>query len=140
MMGCCHLFECKDLNLTDEQKAKIKDLQYAHHNAMIDFRAALQKARLAMRHEMMSDNPDKGKALAASKEVAAAEGKIAEVRIGHFFAMRSVLNADQLKAWKNCKAECRGMGRCGGGMKNDDDDEEFGHGMKHRDGSCRMGR
>ena len=144
MGGGCNLIDCKEvLKLTDDQIAKIKDLNFAHKNQMIDFDAALEKAQLAMRHGMQADSPDKAKVLAAAKEVNAIKGQIAEAKINHQFALTGVLNAEQLKKWKDCKMECRqscgpgmGMGSCEG--KGD----KPGHGMMEKgpEGCCKKGR
>ena len=143
-MGGCNLIDCKEvLNLTDDQIAKIKDLNFAHKNQMIDLDAALEKAQLKMHHEMRADSPDKAKALAAAKEVNAVKGQIAEAKISHQFALMGVLNAEQLKKWKNCMTECRqscgpgmGMGSCKGKGDNP------GHGMMEKgpEGCCKKGR
>lgn len=109
-MGC-NLLDCKDLNLTKEQIQKIKDINFAHRNAMIDLKAALAKAQLRMGQEMKSDSPDKAKALAAAREVNAAKGQMAEARITHMFNLRAVLTAEQLEKVK----ACMGGGMCGGG-------------------------
>ena len=108
---CCNLLDCKDLNLTKEQIQKIKDINFAHRNAMIDLKAALAKAQLRMGQEMKSDSPDKAKALAAAREVNAARGQMAEARITHMFNLRAVLTAEQLEKVK----ACMGGGMCGGG-------------------------
>ncbi|MDD4052201.1 MAG: Spy/CpxP family protein refolding chaperone [candidate division Zixibacteria bacterium] len=107
---CCNLLDCKGLDLTKEQIQKIKDIMFAHKNAMIDLKAALEKAQLRMGQVMKSDSPDKAKALAAAREVNAAKGQMAEARITHMFNMRGVLTAEQLEKVKACMG-----GMCGGG-------------------------
>lgn len=142
VMGGCNILDCaKELGLTDEQKDKIKEINFSHRNAMIDIEASMEKAQLKMRHEMRSDQPDKNKALAISKEVNAIHGQLAEARIYHRFALRGILTADQLKKWDDCKDECRGNGNgCRGGGRGMKNNQDCGHGMKHRDGSCRIGK
>ena len=145
MGGGCNLIDCKELlNLTDDQTAKIKDINFAHKNQMIDLDAALEKAQLKMRHEMRADSPDKAKVLAAAKEVNTVKGQIAEARISHQFALMGVLNAEQLKKWKNCLTECRqscgpGMGR---GYHGEEKGDNPGHGMMEKgpEGCCKKGR
>lgn len=114
-MGGQGLMECmKDLNLTDDQKAKMEEINFTNRNAMIDLRAGMEKARLKMHHEMMADTPDKAKILAASKEINTIQGQIEDAQINHFFAVRGILTADQLKKMKECKGD-RLMGPCGHG-------------------------
>jgi Spy/CpxP family protein refolding chaperone len=107
---CCDLLDCKDLNLTKEQTQKIKDITFAHKNAMIDLKAALEKAQLRMGQEMKADSPDKAKTLAAAREVNGVKGQMAEARITHMFNLRAVLTAEQLEKMKACKDG----GMCGG--------------------------
>lgn len=107
---CCDLLDCKELNLTKEQTQKIKDINFAHKNAMIDLKAALEKAQLRMGQEMKADSPDKAKTLAAAREVVAVKGQMCEARITHMFNLRGVLNAEQLEKMNACK----GGGMCGG--------------------------
>jgi Spy/CpxP family protein refolding chaperone len=116
--GGCNVMNCAELKLTDEQKEKIRDLNFAHHQEMIDLKASMEKAQLNMRHEMHADSPDKAKVLAAAKAMNAVRGKMAEAKINHRFAVREMLTAEQLETWENCRGNCgrRGMGmRCGDG-------------------------
>jgi len=139
--GECNMLGCKALDLTDDQIAKIKDLNFAHRNKMIDLRASLEKAQLKMRHEMRADSPNKTAVLAAAKQVNAIKGQMAEERINNRFDLRGVLTADQLKKWDDQRGNCcggfgRGMGP-GSGMG-----QGFGHGdmQRKRDGSCIQGK
>lgn len=118
-MGC-DLLDCKCLNLTKEQVQKIKDLNFAHKNAMIDLKAALEKAQLRMGQVCKADSPDKARMLAAMKEVHAVKGQMAEARITHMFNQRGVLTAEQLEKVNACRggSMCggKGDGKCGGAM------------------------
>lgn len=116
--GECNILACAELELTDDQKEKIRDLMFAHRQEMIDLKASLEKAQLTMRHEMLSDSPDKARVLAAAKEVNAIKGQMAEAKINHRFAIRDVLSADQLEKWQKCQRTCGG--RCGMGMHRGD--------------------
>lgn len=135
------LLNCKALELTDDQIAKIKDLNFAHRNKMIDLQAALEKAQLKMQHEMRAETPNKAAVLAAAKEVNTIKGQIAEERINHRFDLRGVLTADQLKKWDDCRGNCGG--RCGMGMHGDSG-PGMGHGrgdmQRMRDGCCVKGK
>jgi Spy/CpxP family protein refolding chaperone len=150
MMGRGGFGACaKELNLTDDQKAKIEDLNFANRNAMIDLRASMQKAHLKMQHEMMADTPDKARMLAASKEVNAIQGQIADARINHLFAMRAILTPDQLKKWKDCRGGMRmglGLGICNpsgpriGDLDDENEMENDDIGMQPSDNDSRTDR
>jgi Spy/CpxP family protein refolding chaperone len=139
--GQCGMLNCKELELTDDQVAKIKDLNFAHRNKMIDIQAAMKKAQLKMQHEMRAESPNKAAVLAAAKEVNAVRGQMAEERINHQFAMRGILTAEQLKKWDDCRGKCEG--KCGMGMgPGFGQGRGSGHGDKQRkrDGSCMKGK
>jgi Spy/CpxP family protein refolding chaperone len=119
--GQCNILGCKDkLELTDDQVAMIKEINFKHQSGMIDLKAELKKAELNMKQVAHADNPGKSDVLAASKQVHGVEGKITEAQINHKFALKAVLTAEQLEKWKKCQAECGGKcsgscgGRCGG--------------------------
>jgi Spy/CpxP family protein refolding chaperone len=119
------LMACKaELNLTDEQVAKIKAVNLDHQTEMIDFRADLAKLRATKHNEMTSDNPDRAKVLELTKEMNAVRGKIAVAQVSHMFAVRDILTPEQLKKWKNCRMNDRGpgmrgmdSGKCGQGFR-----------------------
>jgi Spy/CpxP family protein refolding chaperone len=139
--GGCDLLNCKALELTDDQIAKIKDLNFADRNKMIDLRASLEKAQLKMQHEMRAESPSKAAVLAAAKEVDTIKGQITEERINHRFDLRGVLTADQLKKLDDCRGSCGGRGGkgmrgcCGPGTGQGHGDRE-----RMRDGSCIKGK
>ncbi len=121
MGGQFGMLACKDsLGLSDAQMTKIKEVNFTHQNAMIDLRASLKKAELKMKQLAQTGTAGKAEMLAASKEITAAKGKIAEARINHMFDLKSVLTKDQLEKWQKCRMGCnsncgRGMGHFGDG-------------------------
>lgn len=111
--GHCNILGCKDkLELTDDQMDKIKEINFTHQNGMIDLKAELKKAELNLRQVAHADNPSKADVLAATKKVHSIQGQITEAQVNHRFAVRAVLNAEQIEKWQKCQAECKGS--CGG--------------------------
>jgi len=114
-----------ELDLTDDQVAKMQKINFAHQETMIDMKAELRKAQLKMRQEELADNPDKLKVLSAAREVNTIKGKMQEERIGHRFQMRELLNPEQLEKLKKSGFNChgdgpgfgRGMGPCQDGPR-----------------------
>lgn len=110
--GQFDFINCKnELNLSDEQIDKINSLNFEHRNLMIDLKADLEKAKLAKRHELRADNPDKSKVLQATGQMSEIKAKMAEMRVNHRFDMRDVLTKEQLDKWKECRQDCRKGGR-----------------------------
>jgi len=127
--GGMNFMACKDqLNLTDDQISKIKELNFEHQTQMIGLKADLEKAQLNKRHEMMADSPNKDKVLTYTREVNRIHGQMAELRVEHRFAMRGVLTADQLKIWKECRQDRPGRGFSPGKMF--DRMNKMGRGMR----------
>ncbi len=116
--GGCNPLDCKELNLTKEQTAKIKDLMFTNRTAMIDLKASMEKACLGMCREIQSPSPDRAKTLAVAREINAIKGKMQEARINNRFDIRAVLTPEQLEKYMSCQGECssgKGMG-CVKGM------------------------
>ena len=145
--GHCQMLACaQDLALTDDQVAKIKQIDFAFQQSQIDIRAQLQKARLNLHQEMTSVNPTKAKVLTLTNDMSRIKAQMAEMRVNHRFDLRGILNAEQLQKWNKCRmapsdgdddddsGPGRGMGRKG--MRGDGG----GQGMRLRDGSCGTGR
>jgi len=95
----------KDLDLTEAQTAKLKDLQTAHMKAMTDLQANVKKAGIDLRSLMTADNPDKSAIKAKMKDVADLRLKVADARVDHLFEVRSVLTPEQQKKWKGLRQE-----------------------------------
>lgn len=120
--GGCNPLDCKELNLTKEQTAKIKELMFANRTAMIDLKASMEKACLNMQREMQAPSPDRAKALATARDINAIRGKMQEARINNRFNIRGVLTPEQLEKYMSCQGECppgqgmgcrKGVGGCG---------------------------
>ena len=127
------LLQCKDeLNLTDEQEAKIKDINYDFQKGMIDMKAEMQKVRLDKQHEMRLDNPDKGKVLLLTKELNNIRGKMSEARVEHRFALRDVLTKEQIDKLNECRAQCHKRDGRGPRFDSPDDDARPGKGSRGR--------
>lgn len=106
--GHGNLLECKkDLNLSKDQMEKIREINFNHHQMMIDLKAELEKAKLKKRHEMHSDAPNKTKVLVLAKEIVNIHGKMAEAKVEHRFALRQILTKEQLEKWKECRQKCK---------------------------------
>jgi Spy/CpxP family protein refolding chaperone len=102
--GYGNLLECKEeLNLSKDQMEKIEEINFNHHQMMIDLKAELEKAKLKKRREMHSDAPNKTKVLVLTKEIVNIHGKMAEARVEHRFAIRQILTKEQLEKRKECR-------------------------------------
>ncbi len=106
--GHGNLLECKkDINLSEDQMEKIEEINFNHRQMMIDLKAELEKAKLKKRREMYSDAPNKTKVLVLTKEIVNIQGKMAEAKVEHRFALRQILTKEQLEKWKECRQKCK---------------------------------
>ncbi len=93
------------LNLTDQQQAQLRDLQFQFRKKQIQLRAKIQLARLETRELFSADKPDRSAIEKNVKAISDLQYQQKLDRIDHLFAVRNILTPEQLKIWKD------GMGR-----------------------------
>lgn len=141
--GRSNILSCqKELGLSEDQVAKIQNINFAHQNLMVDFKADLEKAHLKMRQARQTDDATKTSILAIAKDINAIKGKLAEARINHQFDLKAVLSPEQLEKWKQHRMESRGKRGPGMDQRRDgfrrglvDSDKRPFRGEMRRDGS-----
>uniref|UniRef100_A0A7C3J6T2 Periplasmic heavy metal sensor n=1 Tax=candidate division WOR-3 bacterium TaxID=2052148 RepID=A0A7C3J6T2_UNCW3 len=84
------------LNLTDDQKDKIDDLQAQQHKSMIEYRYKLSLKHFELA-ELMRKSPDEKKALKLVEEINNIKLDIEKSRISNHFKIRAILNDEQKK-------------------------------------------
>lgn len=97
------------LNLTDDQKSKIADLQIEHQKAMVDLRADLQKKRLDMKGLIHKGNFSRSDFLNLTKEVNDAKDKISTARANHMMDIYEMLTDQQKKMFSEMPMMRGGM-------------------------------
>lgn len=90
----------QELNLTDEQADKMKELRLDHESDMIDLQASLKKQKLEMRKLMGEDQPNKKKIYTQIEKINDVDVKIQKEKVDHRLAVRSILTEEQLKIYK----------------------------------------
>lgn len=101
----------KKLNLTDQQVTQMEQIFQQSRVQLIDKRAAVEKAEVALQPLMEADRPDESQVLAQIDKVAQARADLEKTNARMLLGIRQVLNADQ---WKQLKTE---MPRPGMGMR-----------------------
>jgi Spy/CpxP family protein refolding chaperone len=101
------------LKLSDEQRKAMDDTLLQHRETLIDLRASLEKAELAMEPLMREDQPNEAGILAQIDRVAQARAELEKANARFLLAIRGKLTSDQ---WKQLQADRanRGQGRHGG--------------------------
>jgi Spy/CpxP family protein refolding chaperone len=98
------------LKLTDEQRKAFDNILLEHREKLIDLRASLQKAELALEPLMGNDQPDEAKILAQIDKVAQARAELEKANAGFLLAIRARLTPEQWKLIQAFRAE-HGAGR-----------------------------
>ena len=105
------------LKLTDAQRKSMDDVMMAHREKLIDLRANLEKAELAMQPLMSADEPNDSATIAQIDKVVAARGELEKANARFLLAIRDKLTPDQWKQVKSFREEggMRDRMRDGGG-------------------------
>jgi Spy/CpxP family protein refolding chaperone len=102
------------MKLTDEQRKEFDDIFLAHREKLIDLRASLQKAELALEPLMREDPPKEAKILAQIDKVAQARAELEKANGSFLLAIRSKLTTEQ---WKQLQADRASEGQGPGGWR-----------------------
>jgi len=93
------------LKLTDDQRKAMDQILLEHREKLIDMRAALDKAELAMEPLMQDDQPNESQILAQIDKVAQARAELEKANARFLLAIRAKLSPDQWKDLKAARAE-----------------------------------
>jgi len=101
------------LKLTDAQRKSMDDTMMAHREKLIDLRANLEKAELAMEPLMSADTPNEAATMSQIDKVVAARGELEKANARFLLEIREKLTPDQWKQVKSFREEGGVHGREG---------------------------
>ena len=101
------------LKLTDAQRKSMDDIMMAHREKLIDLRANLEKAELAMQPLMSADTPNESATMAQIDKVVQARGDLERANARFLLEIREKLTPDQWKQVKSFREESGMHGREG---------------------------
>jgi Spy/CpxP family protein refolding chaperone len=107
------------LKLTDVQRKEFDNILLQHREKLIDLRASLQKAELALEPLVRDSQPNETKILAQIDRVAQARAELEKANAAYLLAIRAKLTAEQwtqlqaLRANRGHDGEHRGQGQGG---------------------------
>ncbi len=108
----------KKLNLTDQQKEKIRSFKFDFQKKMIDLKANLQKSRLDLK-ELREDNTINRKdVIAAVEKINNNRDAISLAVANHMMDVYEVLTPEQQKIWKEMAPRFGMMRKYGRMMRN----------------------
>ncbi len=94
----------EQLKLTDDQRKAMDDILLQHREKLIDLRANLEKAELAMQPLMGADTPNDAAIIAQIDKVVEARADLERANARFLLAIRDKLTADQ---WKQIQSRDR---------------------------------
>ena len=87
----------KELNVSADQKAKIKDLRNKNKEEMKKIREDIKELRAKMRTAWETDKPNRNKIMGIHKKIHNLKGQMGEMRIEFRLAVHKVLTPEQRK-------------------------------------------
>jgi len=90
------------LKLSDDQRKQMDAILFDHRASLIDMRAAVEKAELAMEPLMRDDQPNEAKILAQIDKIAQARAELEKANARFLLAIRAKLTPEQ---WKLLQAD-----------------------------------
>jgi Spy/CpxP family protein refolding chaperone len=92
------------LKLTEDQRKAMDGILQQHREKLIDLRASLEKAELAMEPMMREDQPNEAAAIAQIDKVAQARAELEKANARFLFALRAKLTPEQWKQVQEFRA------------------------------------
>ncbi len=108
----------EQLKLTDDQRKAMDGIMLEHREKLIDLKANLEKAELAMQPLMKADTPNDAAIVAQIDKVVQARGELERANARFLLAIRDKLTPDQ---WKQVQAF-----RANGGMRGGEQRQGWG--------------
>jgi Spy/CpxP family protein refolding chaperone len=115
------------LKLTDEQKKTFDEILQKHRETLIDMRANVERAEVAMEPLIRDDQPNEALILAQIDKLAQARAELEKANARYLLAIRSKLTPDQ---WKQVEAFRASRMKEGRGWDRPDRMRD-GYGMRH---------
>jgi periplasmic protein CpxP/Spy len=95
------------LNLTDDQRKSMDDVLQQHRENLIDLKANVEKAEVALEPLMSADQPNESAILAQIDRVAQARAELEKANARFLLALRAKLSPDQWKQLQAVRSERR---------------------------------
>jgi len=100
-----------ELELTDEQQAKIEEQKFAAGKTAIELRSKIQIARLELHKLMHADNPDEGKIKSKVEEIGKLKTEKQLNRVESHLSMQKILTPEQKEKLRSLKKQRLHPGR-----------------------------
>ena len=99
------------LKLTDDQRKAMDDIFQKHRERLVDLRANLEKAEIAMEPLVKADQPNESVVMSQIDKVAQARAELEKANARFLFALRAKLTPEQWKQVQDFRQNHEGMRR-----------------------------
>ena len=99
------------LKLTDDQRKAMDEIFQQHREKLVDLRANLEKAEIAMEPLVHADQPNESAVMAQIDKVAQARAELEKANARFLFALRAKLTPEQWKQVQDFRQSHEGMRR-----------------------------
>lgn len=97
------------LGLSEDQRKNMDDILQQHRTELVDMRAAVEKAEIAMEPLIQADAPNEQQILAQIDRIAQARAELEKANARFLLAIRAKLTPDQYRELQTARAEHRQM-------------------------------
>lgn len=97
------------LGLSDDQRKNMDDILQQHRTELIDMRATVEKAEIAMEPLINADTPNEQQILAQIDKIAQARAELEKANARFLLAIRAKLTPEQYRQLQAARAERRQM-------------------------------
>jgi len=103
----------EELNLTEDQQDKLKELCYSHQEKVLEIKQKIEREQLELKKLMDVDEPNESKIKAKVREIGSLRTDIQLTQVDLYFAARNILTDEQIEKIKSLRRG--GPRRRGGG-------------------------
>jgi len=110
----------EELNLTEDQQDKLKELCYSHQEKVLEIKQKIEREQLELKKLMDADEPNESKIKAKVREIGSLRTDIQLTQVDLYFAARNILTDEQIEKIKSLRRggpRHRGSRRRGGGLR-----------------------
>ena len=98
----------EELNLTEDQQDKLKELCYSHQEKVLEIKQKIEREQLELKKLMDADEPNESKIKAKVREIGSLRTDLQLAQVDLYFAARNILTDEQIEKIKSLR---RGEGR-----------------------------
>lgn len=108
----------KMLDLSDDQKSKMKEMRIAHIDSNKELKNKVEELRLKQKHLMTADKTDENAIMQNADRLSEIQNTLAKKKVEHQMKVREILTEDQLVLFLSRSGNAKGQHRMHRGFHN----------------------